>query len=142
MIFTYHPEGSDEPTSWTVDLGKLRVQEMIAIEKRSGLKYGTEFKQAVMLGGAEARLALLWTLRRRKEHTLKFDDIDFSDEEVKLEMDTAEWEKLRQETVDNKKLSDSAREEQLRIIDLAASDAPEPPGKSQTPTETSETSTD
>lgn len=142
MIFTYHPDGSSEPTSWTVDLGKLRVQEMIAIEKRSGLRYGTEFKQAVMLGGAEARLALLWTLRRRTEHTLKFDDIDFSDEEVKLEMDTDEWAKLRQETVDNKKLSDSAREEQLRIIDLAASDAPEPPGKSQTPTEISETSTD
>lgn len=142
MLFTYHPEGSSEPTTWTVDLAKIKVQEMIAIEKRTGLKYGTTFKEDVMMGGATGRLALLWTLLRRDQHTLKYEDLDFADGEVKLEMDADEWAKLRQETVDDKKITEAARDEKLRIIDQAASDAPESPGKSQTPTEISETSTD
>lgn len=142
MIFTYHPEGSDEPTTWTVDLGKIKVQEMIAIEKRTGLKYGTTFKEDVMMGGAEGRLALLWTLLRRTNHTLKYEDLDFADGEVKLEMDTDEWAKTRQEIVDNKRLSEAERDEKLRIIDQVSADAPEPPGKSRTPSAASDPSTD
>lgn len=142
MIFTYHPEGQDEPQTWELDLGKIRSQEMEAIEKRTDMRFGTEFRQALMMAGASARRAMLWTLLRRTHHILRYEDVDFADGEVKLEMYSDEWEVIRQQVLTNKKLTDEQREERLAAIDAASADSPEPPGKSLAPLPKSETNTD
>lgn len=142
MIFTYHPEGQDEPQTWALDLGKIKVGEMEAIEKRTGLRFGTEFRAALMMAGASARRAMLWTLLRRTHHTLRYEDVDFANDEVKLEMDRDEWEVVRQQVIANKAITEDERAERLEAIDTASADAPEPPGKSPTPSAKSGESTD
>lgn len=142
MIFTYHPKGQIEPQTWEIDLDEIRSKEMTAIEKRTGLRFGTEFRAALMMAGAEARQAMLWTLQRRTHHTLRYEDVEFANGEVKLEMDTAEWDVLRQQILANKRITDEERQERLDAIDAASADAPEPPGKSLTPSAKSVESTD
>lgn len=89
MRFVYKPEGS-EPQSWEINLGRFKVGECEAIEARTGMAFGSEFKEALLSANATARRALLWTLQRRTHHTIRYQDIDFYDDEVLLEFDRDE----------------------------------------------------
>lgn len=97
MRLTYHPAGQDEPTVWTFDLGAMRSQEVEAIEKRTGLVFGSEFREQLLKGGSLARRALLWTFQRRAHPFLRFDDVDFADSEVVIELDAREMVAQRDE---------------------------------------------
>jgi hypothetical protein len=115
MILRYHPEGDETPQEWTLDLGRLRSKEIEAIEKRTKMHYGSAFKQALLEGNGLARRAILWTFLRRTHHTLLFDDVDFADAEVTIEMETDELH----EAIEQLRSSDIIPEEQ-RTIALAA----------------------
>lgn len=142
MIVTYHPEGSAEPTVWTVNLGKFRAGEMEAIEDVTKMAFGTEYRQALYYGNARARRALLWTLQRRDHPVLKIRDVDFADDELKVELDKSEWAALRAQVVKASPVDDPQVEQALQTIDVQIADAPEAPGKAPTPSPPSETSTD
>lgn len=131
MILTYQPEGSTEPTVWTFDLGKFRTGDMESLEKRTGMDYATTFKQSLFTGNTRCRRALLWLLLRRDLHTIRYEDVDFADDELMIEMDTAEWAIARDAVAKDKTLSDEDRADALAAIDSASAEAPEPPGKSQ-----------
>lgn len=133
MFLVYKPEGQPEQR-WHFLPGRLKTAEMIAIEKRTGLKYGQQFKQELMMGGTLARQALLWTMLRREHHTLRFEDVDFYDDELQLLQDkdelAAEIEALETEQIEG--MSDLERAAGLALLRRQQAEAPEAPGKAPT----------
>jgi hypothetical protein len=130
MIVTYEPDGSSEPTVWTIDLDNdFRSSEMEQIESLTKLEYGSEFILALMRKGAKARRALLYILLRRQHRTLKYNDLDFSNKQLTVEMDKDEWAAEREKLVEDKKVPEAEKVERLGVIDLLMANAPEAPGK-------------
>jgi hypothetical protein len=143
VIVTYKPEGQSDPKTWEVDLGNMRSSEMEGIEGRTKMNFGTDYKQALYARNTSARRALLWTLLRRDNPFLLYKDVDFADREVECELDKKEWADLRDSVVKAGRTIDPEElQERLSAIDRAIEDAPEAPGKSLTPSPTSEPNTD
>lgn len=115
MILTYRPEGQ-AAQSWELQLGKLRCAETEAIERRTGMPYGSEFKEKLLQGQVLARRALLWTLLRRVHHTLRFEDVDFADDELELAFDRDEWQRIHDELRDNPAIPDEDRAVRLAMV--------------------------
>lgn len=125
MRLVYAPDGQ-ESQRWPVDLGKLRVAECEQIEKRTGLTYGAEFKEQLLKGGITARRALLFTLLRREHPRTRWEDVDFADDELRLEFDVDELREMRAATVDATGVSEEHRAQALAVLDAeiaAAEDA-------------------
>lgn len=122
MQLIYTPDGQ-ESQRWPIDLGKLRVQECEAIEKRTGLAYGTEYKEALLKGGTAARRALLWTLLRRDHPRTRYEDVDFADGELVLEFDLGEYHAMRAAVADDATLTDDDRARGLAVLDQAIAEA-------------------
>jgi hypothetical protein len=129
MFLIYKPDGQDEKR-YVYNPGKLRVSESEAIEDRTGLAYGGDFKIALLKGNMRARRALLWTYLRREHPAIRYEDVDFADDEVSLEMDkdeiNAELEALPNASIsdDDKRMAEMVYREQLKT----APDAPAPKG--------------
>lgn len=115
MILRYHPEGDETAQEFQFDLGRLRSKECEAIEKRTGMPYGSTFKEKLLQGHTLARRAMLWTMLRRKHHTLIFDDVEFADSELTVEMETHELV----EAIEQLRTSEAIADE-LRAPALAA----------------------
>jgi hypothetical protein len=129
MFLKYTPDDAD-PQTFEFYLGKLRTMEAEAIEKHTGLNYGSDYKQALLMGNVRARRALLWTLLRRQHPTLKYADVDFADDELVIEYDTDEWADIRAAVEKATHLDEEARAVQLAAIDAAIAEAP-PAGKAR-----------
>lgn len=128
MILIYKPDGQEQQ-QWLVQLGKLRVMETEAIEKRTGLAYGTEFKAELLKGATRARRALLWTYLRREHPALRFEDVDFCDDELELQMDRDELAESRARLLATDDMDADIKVLTLAEIDRQLAEAPEPPGK-------------
>lgn len=122
MQLIYTPDGQDAQR-WPVDLGRFRVAECEAIEKRTGMPYGTQYKEALLAGSVRARRALLWTLLRREHHTLRYDDVDFADGELVLEFDVDEYRAMRDQVAGDATLADEDRARGLAVLDQAIAEA-------------------
>jgi hypothetical protein len=88
MLFVYKPEGID-PLKWEFDADKLLSPEAEAIEKHTGMTYG-EWKRAVVDESVRALHGLLYVMLKRKNATLKWDEVEFSMSEVDFELDDDE----------------------------------------------------
>ena len=115
MILVYAPADGDEQR-WEFQLGRLRVMEIEAIEKRTDMAYDTEFRENLLKGQVRARRALLWTMLRRQHPTLRFDDVDFAADELRLEFDRSEWQSMYDDVAAAAGLSDEDREFRLALI--------------------------
>lgn len=88
MRFVYKPEGA-EPRSWDFAPDRLLNVEAIAIEKVTGLTLAG-LMAGIKAGSMTAITGLLWVLLRRKEPTLRFEQVQFSFSEVDFEVDDEE----------------------------------------------------
>lgn len=138
MFLVYRPADEDEQR-WEVKLGKLRTMECEAIEKRTGMDYGTTFKEKLLRGNALARRAFLWTMLRRSHPTLRFEDVDFSDDELELQLDKDEIAESREKIAAAEGLDETERAMMLAVLDEQLETAPEAPGKAQSSTSESAT---
>lgn len=126
MWLIYAPEdGARE--EWWFDPQKMRAREAEAIEKRTGWDW-MEFGQHLVKGSALARRALLWTYLRRVHHTLRFEDVDFSMEELTLEYAREELERLRAQVAEED-MAEAERSSALLALDAELVTAREAPGK-------------
>lgn len=91
MQFVYTPEGG-ERLSWPFDPMKLTSPEAMAIEKLTGMAFGTEWIESVQKGSISAIHALLFVMLKRQRPQLKPDQVVFAFEEVGLEADEDELE--------------------------------------------------
>jgi hypothetical protein len=132
VFLVYTPEGQPEQR-FHYKPGRLRVSEMAAIEKASGMQYGATFKQELMQGATIARQVLLWTFLRRQHPTLKLLDVDFFDDELKLIQDKDE---IREELEALEKMDSTQSEGRviaMAMLQAQLVDAPDAPGKGPAP---------
>lgn len=82
---TYKPEGVD-PKVWVVDvLDGLKVSELIAVKKVSGIAGVAELMAGIMASDPEAMKALLWLMLKRELSTLSWDSLDFTMGEISID---------------------------------------------------------
>lgn len=82
MKFAYTPEGADTKT-WDFRPGTLPNVEAEAIEDATGWTY-TEFGVKFMKGSSKAYHALLWVYLRRTHPGLKYDQVEFTSDEIEV----------------------------------------------------------
>jgi hypothetical protein len=128
MILIYRPDNQPEQR-FEFRPGRVKVAEMEAIQKRTGMPYGTEFKAKLLQGDVVARRALLWTLQRREHHMLRFEDVDFYDDELVLERDKDELAEEIAAVEEFDGISEEDRATALAVLRQQLETAPEPPGK-------------
>ena len=133
MYLEYRPEGAEEPKRWKYDPKKLMSIEREDIERRTGKDY-SEFTTAVLRGNSLCRRALLYVFLRREHPKIRFEDVDFAWDELKLDYTRGEWREMRQKVLDTQHGDELAAS--LQMIDQqieTAWDDPEESGKAQLP---------
>jgi len=134
VFLIYHPEGQAEPQRWRYNPRRgLLAPEREDIERRTGMPYA-EFTQAVLKGSSLCRRALLYVFLRRDHPKLKWEDVQFEWDELKLEYSKQEWQTMRDSAVERlhgEELA-AALEEFERLIEQADDD-PEESGKARPP---------
>lgn len=133
MYLEYKPEGQDEPKRWKYDPKKLMSIEREDIERRTGRNY-SQFTTDVLQGNSLCRRALLFTFLRREHRKIKFEDVDFAWDELKLDYTLGEWQEMRKKVLETQHGDDLATS--LQMIDEqieTAWDDPEESGKARLP---------
>lgn len=133
MFLVYSPEGSDEPSRWKYNPRKIMSAEREWIERRTDRNW-SEFTKDVIQGNSLCRRALLFTYLKREHPTVKWDDVDFAWDELKLEYSKAELIELRATVADS--ASGGERAAVLEKLDTEIAEAVEDPddeGKAQLP---------
>ena len=111
MYLVYQPEGDAEPQRFLYKPQKLMSAEREVLERRSHLDFA-DFTKGVLNGNAVCRRALLWVMLKRAHPTLKYEDVDFAWDELKLEYSKQEYELMRDQLIE----AGTARPEQIDAI--------------------------
>jgi hypothetical protein len=111
VYLVYQPEGTEEPQRFPYKPQKLMTVEREVLERRSGQDFA-DFTKGVLNGNAVCRRALLWVMLKRAHPTLKFEDVDFAWDELKLEYSKQEYELMRDQLIE----AGTARPEQIDAI--------------------------
>ncbi|MFF0136769.1 hypothetical protein ACFYRN_10010 [Streptomyces sp. NPDC005227] len=133
MFLVYSPEGSETPNRWKYNPRKIMSAEREWIERRTDRNW-SEFTKDVIQGNSLCRRALLFTYLKREHPTVKWDDVDFAWDELKLEYSKAELIELRATVADS--VSGDERAAVLEKLDTEIAEAVEDPddeGKAQLP---------
>lgn len=99
MYLTYTPADGD-PQRWKYNPRKLLTAERETLERVTD-RHFTAFTGDVLQGNALCRRALLWVFLKRAHPTLRFADVDFAWDEVKLEFSRQEWQLQLRQVEDN-----------------------------------------
>lgn len=99
MFLLYTPEDGDEQR-FPYNPRRMMSPEMEAIERVTGQSW-SKFSANVLEGNALCRRALLWVLMKRQHPTLKFADVSFTWDELKLVYSRQEYEAMLQQTIEN-----------------------------------------
>ncbi|MDX3024074.1 hypothetical protein [Streptomyces acidiscabies] len=133
MYLVYQPEGQAEPTRWKYNPRKIMSAEREWIERRTERNWSDFTKDAVQ-GSSLCRRALLYVFLKREHPTVKWDDVDFAWDELKLEYTKAELIEIRSTVADS--ATGEERETVLSKLDGEIAEAyedPEDQGKVQLP---------
>lgn len=133
MYLVYQPEGSEEPTRFKYNPRRLMSAEREMLERKSGKDF-SDFTAAVLSGNSVCRRALLYMFLKRQHPTVKWDDVDFAWDELKLEYSRQELAKMRETVAEN--TSGEERENTLASLDKeieTAVDESEEEGKATLP---------
>ncbi|MFE2556676.1 hypothetical protein ACFXGT_11660 [Streptomyces sp. NPDC059352] len=133
MFLAYQPEGQTEPTRWRYNPRRLMTVERETIERLTGRNF-TEFTGDVLQGNSLCRRALLYTFLRRDHPKIKFEDVQFFWDELKLEYSKQEFTEMRGRAAEN--LVGAEREQALAQFDAEIAEAfddTEAEGKAELP---------
>ena len=100
MYLIYQPEGDEEPQRFLYKPQKLMSAEREHLERRSRMDFA-DFTKGVLNGNAVCRRALLWVMLKRQHPTLKFEDVDFAWDELRLEYSKQEYELMRENLIES-----------------------------------------
>jgi hypothetical protein len=113
MYLVYTPDGSDEQR-WEYQPRKLRATEREMLEKRTERNF-TEFTADCLQGNSLCRRALLFLFLRRDHPRTRWDDIDFTWDELRLEYSKQELSEMRDQVAE--RMSGDDREAALAKLD-------------------------
>jgi hypothetical protein len=133
MYLIYQPEGSDEPQRFKYNPRKLMSAEREALERRTGKDF-SDFTASVLSGNSVCRRALLHMFLKRVHGVVKYEDVDFAWDELKLEYSKQEYLLMREKIVETAAGEELAA--RLEVIDReieTAIDEDEDEGKAQLP---------
>lgn len=133
MYLIYQPEGADEPTRFRYQPRKLMSAEREALERRTGRDF-TAFTQAVLAGNGLCRRALLHMFLKREHPGVKFEDVDFAWDDLRLEYSKQELQAMRETAAEASSSPETA--EHLEALDreiATAIDDEGGPGKAPLP---------
>lgn len=99
MILVYEPEGSEEPQRFTYNPKKLMSAEREMLERRTGRNF-SKFTTDVLEGNSQCRRALLFMYLKRQHPGIKYEDVDFAWDELRLEYSRQEYQTMREGLVD------------------------------------------
>jgi len=92
VFLVYTPDGSDaQRLPYTPR--RMLSPEMEAVERVTSRPF-SQFTADVLEGSALCRRALLWVLLKRQHPTLKFADVSFAWDELRLEYSRQEYEQF------------------------------------------------
>jgi hypothetical protein len=95
MYVTWKPDDGETQT-WEFDPEDEWAEDMIAVEKRAGMRWEAWVAECKM-GNQEARRILLWHLMRRLHRGLRLDDVPrFKKRNLIVDMSVAEYEENRE----------------------------------------------
>lgn len=94
MFLIYQPEGNEEPKRWTYKPNKLMSAEREMLERRTGKDF-SDFTQAVLSGNSLCRRSLLFLFTKRDHPGVRWEDVDFAWDELKLEYSRQEYQAMR-----------------------------------------------
>jgi hypothetical protein len=114
VYLVYHPEGDEAEQRWAYDPLKLRATEREMLERQTGENF-TEFTGKVLQGNARCRRALLFLFLRREHPRVKFDDVDFGWDELRLEYSRQELGQMREQVAE--RMSGDDRDAALARLD-------------------------
>lgn len=100
MYLVYHPEGDTEEQRWEYRPTKLKATEREMLERQTGENF-TDFTGKVLQGNALCRRALLFLFLRRQHPRIKWDDVDFMWDELRLEYSKQELLEMRERAADS-----------------------------------------
>lgn len=100
MFLIYQPEGSTEPTRFKYNPRKLMSAEREMLERKTGKDF-SDFTSAVLSGNSLCRRALLYMYLKRDHPTIKWDEVDFAWDELKLEYSKQELLQMREAVSEN-----------------------------------------
>lgn len=100
MYLIYEPDGAEEPKRFPYKPQKLMTAEREALERRSHMDFA-DFTKGVLNGNAVCRRALLWVMLKREHPTLRYEDVDFAWDELRLEYSRQEYELMRENLIDS-----------------------------------------
>ncbi|MFM9796518.1 hypothetical protein [Streptomyces turgidiscabies] len=133
MFLVYSPEGSEAPKRWKYNPRKIMSVERENIERITGRTW-SEFTQAVVQGSSLCRRALLFTFLKRDHPGVKWDDVDFAWDELKLEYSKGELIQIRATAAETATGEERAAVLEKLDAEIAESvDDPEEEGKAQLP---------
>lgn len=99
MLLVYAPDAG-ERREWLWRPGDIESREAEAIEDATGWEW-FEFGTRFMNGSIKAKRAALWTVLRRENPALRFDDVSFRAMEVAVLWEPAERDILRRVLADD-----------------------------------------
>lgn len=98
MYLVYQPEGADEQR-WEYNPRKLKATEREMLEKRTERNF-SQFTQDCLQGNSLCRRALLFLFLRREHPRIRWDDVDFMWDELRLEYSRGELSQMRDQVAE------------------------------------------
>jgi len=122
MLITYTPADGDK-REWEFKPAKLISAEAEAIEDATGWTFD-EFGEKFLGGSMKAKRAALWILLRRETPTLRFRELSITPEEVVVDLEPDEAERLRAAIEGDEDLDPRQRDAILGMLEREAAGAP------------------
>jgi hypothetical protein len=94
VYLIYQPEGEDDPQRFKYHPNKLMSPEREMLERRTGKDF-SDFTQSVLNGNSTCRRALLFLFLKRAHPGVKWEDVDFAWDELRLEYSRQEYQAMR-----------------------------------------------
>ena len=104
MNITFENETYGKHEWLNLKVQKMKSTEAEDIERVTEMSF-VQWGQALLNGNALCGRALVWTLLRRENRNLRFRNVDFTMDELTVELDDEEKQRLREELRKNDDLS-------------------------------------
>lgn len=133
MFLILQREDETEPKRWRYDAKKLMSAEREMLERRTERAFD-EFQQDVIKGSTICRRALLFMFLKRDHPGVKYEDVDFAWDELKLEFSKPEYAEMIAQVSENLNGAerDAAMNSLAKEMETAYEDADES-GKAPSP---------